>query len=68
MGIGENWHAKRGLELQLVDELKTSDDYLLHASQSADIYEIKQKRKKTFSQKIISTAEVFLTKIFYANP
>lgn len=40
VATGEHWHAARALEMQLVDELRTSDDYLLAASAEADLFEL----------------------------
>ena len=37
---GDYWYGSRALDLQLVDELKTSDDYLLQASRKAELYEV----------------------------
>lgn len=38
---GRYWLATRARELGLVDEITTSDDYLLAASESADLYEVR---------------------------
>jgi len=54
IATGEHWYGKQAIELKLVDELKTSDDYLSEAAQNADIYEIDYVRKKPLSEKIIS--------------
>jgi serine protease SohB len=54
IATGEHWYGKQAIELKLVDELKTSDDYLSEAVQNADIYEIDYIRKKPLSEKIIS--------------
>ena len=54
IATGEHWFGKRALELQLVDELITSDDYLYTAATDANIYEITQIRKKAVSEKIFS--------------
>ena len=40
------------MENQLVDELKTSDDYLLENNANADIYEIKYTTKKSVMEKL----------------
>ncbi len=40
IATGEHWPATRALSLNLVDELKTSDDYLLEQSKEKDLYEI----------------------------
>lgn len=52
VSTGESWPGTRALERNLVDELKTSDDYLLENSQSADIYEIKYVSKKSVFEKL----------------
>ena len=40
VATGEHWLGKKALELKLVDELLTSDDYLLNKSEHAEIYQI----------------------------
>ena len=57
VSTGEYWHGTRALEKQLVDRLITSDDYLLNASNTADIYEIKYQTKKNWSEKISSAVQ-----------
>lgn len=54
IATGEHWYGKRALDLKLVDELITSDDYLYTASSDADIYEISKIRKKPVSEKLFS--------------
>ena len=38
VATGEYWHGSQALDLGLVDEVKTSDDYLMDAGDEADIY------------------------------
>ena len=52
ISTGEHWYGTRALELNLVDELRTSDDYLLEASKNSDIYEVKFVHKETMSDKL----------------
>ena len=52
VSTGESWPGTRALEKNLVDELMTSDDYLLESSKDADIYEIKYVSKKSLAEKI----------------
>ena len=54
IATGEHWYGKRAIELNLVDELMTSDDYLSSAAKEADIFEIKYERKKPVTEKLIS--------------
>jgi serine protease SohB len=60
VATGEHWFATKALEYKLVDELQTSDDYLLKASEKIDIYEIKQQTKKSFLQKVGKSASLTL--------
>jgi serine protease SohB len=41
VATGEYWFASRALELKLVDEIRTSDDYLLAARDGAELIEVK---------------------------
>ncbi len=52
VSTGESWPGTRALERNLVDELKTSDDYLLENSQHADIYEVKYLRRKSLLERM----------------
>lgn len=52
VSTGESWPGTRALERNLVDELKTSDDYLLEGSKDSDIFEIKFISKKSLGEKI----------------
>ncbi len=52
VSTGESWPGTRALERNLVDELKTSDDYLLENSQHADIYEVKYFSRKSLLERI----------------
>ena len=54
---------ERAIELNLVDELITSDDYLSTAAKQANIFEIKYERKKPVSEKLISFGANILSTI-----
>ncbi|MCG8379094.1 MAG: protease SohB [Proteobacteria bacterium] len=56
IATGEHWYGKRAIELNLVDDLITSDDYLTNAAAQADIFEVKYERKKPVAEKLISFA------------
>ncbi|SFM79924.1 protease SohB [Nitrosomonas communis] len=66
VSTGESWHGTRALEKKLVDELKTSDDYLLESSKDADIYEIKYVSKKSLSEKMRFQIERLFDKAQYS--
>lgn len=52
IATGEHWYGKTALGLNLVDDIKTSDDYLLENAKDKDIYEISYKIQATFREKI----------------
>ena len=57
VATGEHWYAIRAQELNLVDELTTSDDLLLETMQSKDVYSVRYARKKTFPERLMSGVE-----------
>jgi len=66
VATGEHWLATRGIELKLVDELITSDDYLLNACDDADIYEISYTVPKTISERLSSSVHMTIDKLFFS--
>lgn len=60
VATGEHWYGTRALECQLVDELRTSDDYLLTVSADADLYEVIYTGKKPWLARLLThTGETF---------
>ena len=49
---GEHWYGTQALALQLVDEITTSDDYLLEASREGEVYSIEYEAHKSISEKL----------------
>ncbi len=64
IATGEHWYGKRAIDLNLVDELITSDDYLSAAAKEADIFEVKYERKKPVTEKIFSFGANLLDSIY----
>lgn len=52
VATGEHWLASKALEFKLVDDLMTSDDYLLKSSQQADVYHLSYTGKKSLAEKL----------------
>ena len=52
VATGEHWHGKVAQELGLVDLLITSDDYLLDASENADLYQVIYTVKTGLTEKL----------------
>lgn len=53
VSTGEHWYGKQALELNLVDELITSDEYLIKALEEFDIYEISIEIKVGLQDKLL---------------
>lgn len=51
VSTGEYWFGTRAKELELVDDIKTSDDYLLEKSEGTDLFHIKYIEKKNLGDK-----------------
>ena len=63
VATGEYWYGSRALELKLVDELKTSDDYLMVAALSADLFEVSYEVKRSLSQRLPLAVQGWLDRI-----
>lgn len=57
VATGEHWYGTQALELGLIDEIKTSDDWLLEASKSAELLRISASRKKSFKDRFLKFSE-----------
>jgi serine protease SohB len=64
VATGEHWYGKRALELNLVDDLMTSDDYLVAASREAEIYEVSYAGKKTVGERLVSLMQLAAERLF----
>jgi serine protease SohB len=51
VATGEYWYGSKAKELGLVDEIQTSDDYLLAQNKDRKIYAIKYSVKKNLAEK-----------------
>ncbi|ADJ29093.1 protease SohB [Nitrosococcus watsonii] len=60
---GQHWHAIQAKELNLIDDLETSDDYLTEACKTADLYKVTYTIKKTFAARFLTRAQAVSNKI-----
>lgn len=49
---GEIWYGQRAKNKALIDDIQTSDDYLLERCQKADVFEVKYHEKKGLAEKL----------------
>ena len=52
VATGEIWEGTKALEVGLVDEISTSDEYLMNFSKKHEVYEIKFETKKKIQDKL----------------
>jgi len=57
IATGEVWYGAHALDLALVDELKTSDEYLMQLVKEAEVYELAYIHKKKLHQRLGIAAE-----------
>lgn len=62
VATGEHWYGTVALKMGLVDQLMTSDDYLLSKLQTTEMFEFVYEPKQSFSQKLLSSASATLEK------
>jgi len=64
---GEYWHGSQALDLGLVDAVKTSDDYLMEASATADIYLVTYSVRKRPVERLLSSVQDTLLKLLVTS-
>jgi len=52
VATGEVWFGRRAKDVNLIDELQTSDEYLFAQAETADIYEVEFAYKKSLPEKL----------------
>jgi serine protease SohB len=60
VATGEAWYGKRALALGLVDELATSDEYLMSACEHHDVYEVSWVEHKKPIDKLLGKVNTLL--------
>lgn len=57
VGTGEHWYGQQAIDLQLVDSLRTSDDYLRARAGEADLFALHWRTRQTMAQRLGLAAE-----------
>lgn len=58
VATGEYWYGSQAKDLKLIDEIGTSDDYILNARENFTVFEIKSAKKKSFREKLSETISI----------
>lgn len=64
VSTGEHWHAVEAKKMHLIDQISTSEDYLMQASKYSDIYEVKFAGKKQLVEKLSSGVHTVIHSLF----
>ena len=71
VATGEHWFGYQALELQLVDAIQTSDDYIMAALTERQVYQVKYQLRKGMAEKVgIGSANIvsqWWQKLFQLN-
>lgn len=67
VATGEHWYGTQALPLNLIDKIQTSDDFILAARDTFDIYSLYFKRKQKLGQKIAHGLSNLYTKFIEYN-
>lgn len=60
VATGDIWYGRDAVDVGLVDEIKTSDDFLLEASKRTQLYEVTYSAKQSFSDRLLSSVSAAL--------
>ena len=63
VATGEVWFGRRAIEVNLIDELQTSDEYLFAQAENADIYEVEFTYKKSLPEKLGFAAQAAVDRL-----
>lgn len=64
VATGEYWYGSKAQELGLVDEIQTSDDFLLNRAKTDKIYSVKYTKKKGLAEKLGKAASTGIEAAF----
>ena len=66
VATGEIWFGRRAKDVNLIDMLQTSDEYLLDQVETADIFEVEFTLKKSLPEKLGIAAQVAVERALFS--
>ena len=63
VATGETWSGQAALKMNLVDQVLTSDEYIVSGCDDADVYRVKYEIKKSLPEKFGMSAEATIERI-----
>ncbi len=64
IGNGEHWYGTKAQELGLIDEINTSDDYLLKAHEDTQILQLEYAMKRSLGKKFTQSVQHLADKLY----
>ncbi|MFL0806586.1 MAG: protease SohB [Oceanobacter sp.] len=62
---GDVWYGQQALEMGLIDQVGTSDDYLVKACENADVFAVRYELRKTLQEKLGLSAQLATENALY---
>ncbi|MCB1647627.1 MAG: S49 family peptidase, partial [Pseudomonadales bacterium] len=63
VATGEAWYGKRALERKLVDEIQTSDEYILNSCTDRDVYQVSYVEDRSKVEALMERFQGALTRL-----
>lgn len=63
VATGEVWSGEAAVQMKLVDEISTSDDYIVKSCEQADVYAVKYEEKKSLPEKFGMATEASIERV-----
>lgn len=63
VATGEIWYGSDAVDVGLVDEIQTSDDFLLQASKQLQLYEVTYRVRKSVGERLLSSMNAAVERI-----
>lgn len=63
VATGETWSGQAAIGMSLVDEVMTSDEYIVSSCETADVYRVKFESKKSLPEKLGFAAEAGVERV-----
>jgi len=64
VSTGEHWYGQQAIERALVDELLTSDEYLVSSCEASDVYEVSYHKKRSLQERLGLAVDAALVRFF----
>ncbi len=68
VATGEAWYGRQAIKLKLVDEIMTSDAYLMARCREADVFEVRWVEHKKPVDRLLAQVETGIRRLFHWTP